>query len=299
MPRKRRLAGNRFFPPSVGCPGTSTSTSTRPLQQAMRARLPLVLLFVSAALGSSGCEVGLGPGPAAGAASTSEAEHDLLTRVELAEVAPSIFVHTSYKNLPDLGVFPSNGLLLCGKGEGGLVDTAWTDEATAHLLDEAQKRGCPVKHALFTHSHDDRTGGLSTLFARGITVHASAETTKLLARPGFAPELLVPPAKVVLGGIEIEAYFPGSAHTTDNLVVHVPQARLLFGGCMVKSADAKTLGNVKDAHIRDWPASIAAVETRYGSVTNVVVPGHGKPGDLRLLRHTSELATQAVDSSPK
>jgi glyoxylase-like metal-dependent hydrolase (beta-lactamase superfamily II) len=258
-------------------------------------------LALCAALGAlaMGCEVGLGPGPAAGAASSKEAERDLLTRVELREVAPSVFVHTSYKDLPDLGVFPSNGLLLCGKGEGGLVDTAWSDEATVHLLDEAQRRGCPVKQAIFTHSHDDRTGGLSTLFARGVTVHASAETTKLLARPGFAPELLVSPAKLVLGGIEVEALFPGAAHTTDNLVVHVPQAALLFGGCMVKSADAKTLGNVKDAHIRDWPASIAAVEARYGAVTRVVVPGHGKEGDLGLLKHTSELAARAVDASPK
>lgn len=245
------------------------------------------------------CEVGLGPGPAAGTASTREAERDLLTRVELREIAPAVFVHTSYKDLPDLGVFPSNGLLLCGKGEGGLVDTAWSDEATAHLLDEAEKRGCPVKHALFTHSHDDRTGGLTTLFARGVTVHASAETTKLLARPGFAPELLVTPAKLVLGGTEVEAFFPGAAHTTDNLVVHVPGAKLLFGGCMIKSADAKTLGNVKDAHLRDWPASIAAVEARYGSITAVVVPGHGKPGDLGLVKHTSELVARAVDTSPK
>ncbi len=257
------------------------------------------LFGATLAASTIGCEVGLGPGPAAGTTSTKEAEHDLLTRVELSEIAPSVFVHTSYKDLPDLGVFPSNGLLLCGKGEGGLVDTAWSDEATAHLLDEAQKRGCPVKHALFTHSHDDRTGGLTTLFARGVTVHASAETTKLLARPGFAPEPLVPPAKVVLGGMEVEAFFPGAAHTSDNLVVHVPSAKLLFGGCMVKSADAKTLGNVKDAHVRDWPHSMAAVETRYGSVTSVVVPGHGKPGDLGLLRHTSALLARAVDSSPK
>lgn len=276
-----------------------STTTSLPLSPVTRARLSLVSLLVSAALGASGCEVGLGPGPAAGAASTQEAEHDLLTRVELAEIAPSIFVHTSYKRLPDLGIYPSNGLLFCGKGEGGLVDTAWTDEATVHLLDEARARGCPVKHALFTHSHDDRTGGLTTLFARGVTVHASAETTKLLARPGFAPEPLVPPAEVVLGGIEVEAYFPGPAHTGDNLVVHVASAKVLFGGCMVKSADAKTLGNVKDAHVRDWPASIAAVETRYGSVTSVVVPGHGKAGDLGLLRHTSELAARAVDASPK
>lgn len=256
-------------------------------------------ILATLSVAASGCEVGLGRGPAAGESAAREQRDDLASRLELAEIAPSVLVHTSYRDLPNLGVVPSNGLLLCTRGEGGLVDTAWSDGATMVLLDEAVRRGCPVKHAIFTHSHDDRAGGLSALFARGVRVWATAETTRLLARPGFAPDSLEPPARLRLGGLDVDVFFPGPAHAPDNLVVHVPSRRVLFGGCMVKSSDTQSLGNVKDAKLTEWPSAIARVTERYAGETTIVVPGHGAQGGLELLSHTTELLRrQASPSRP-
>jgi len=264
----------------------------------MRYAALAVLVALVALAPVLGCEVGLGRGAAAGESAAREAHDDRLSEVELSRVAPGVFVHTSFHELADVGVFPSNGLLLCGAGEGVLVDTAWGEGPTARLLDEAQKQRCPVRHAIFTHFHDDRTGGLPTLFARGVRVHATDDTTRRLAHPGFAPERVTPPETLTLAGFTLEIFYPGPAHAPDNVVVHLAAQRLLFGGCMVKAASAKSLGNVGDASVAEWPLAIAQVDARYAAVTSVVVPGHGAPGGIELLAHTARLLAAAKAPAP-
>ena len=57
----------------------------------------------------------------------------------------------------------------------------------------------------------------------------------------------------------------------------LPQYNILAGGCLVKSADAKDLGNVADAYVNEWSTSIENVLKRYRNI-NLVVPGHGSRG---------------------
>ena len=122
----------------------------------------------------SACELGVGHEPTS---PTAPPEDVLATRVDLQTITPRVLVHTSYRVLPNVGRVPSNGLLVCTRGEGALVDSAWGEGPTARLLELAKARGCPVKKAVFTHSHDDRAGGLGTLFAAGVTMYATAKTT--------------------------------------------------------------------------------------------------------------------------
>jgi metallo-beta-lactamase class B len=70
--------------------------------------------------------------------------------------------------------------------------------------------------------------------------------------------------------------------------VFFPKYDVLFGGCIVKSADAKSIGNTADAQVKNWPAVIDAMLKRYKNVS-VVIPGHGEPGGYDLLVHTREL----------
>lgn len=63
---------------------------------------------------------------------------------------------------------------------------------------------------------------------------------------------------------------------------------MLVGGCLVKSASAKDLGNITDAYVNEWSTSIENVLKRYENI-NLVVPGHGEVGDKGLLLHTLDL----------
>ena len=91
-------------------------------------------------------------------------------------------------------------------------------------------------------------------------------------------------------------FYPGAGHTEDNVVVWLANEKILFGGCFVKSLQNKNLGNTGDADISEWPNSIQKVLNRYPDV-KVVVPGHGKIGNISLLTHTQALALSAKASS--
>lgn len=216
--------------------------------------------------------------------------------VLVTELAPGVWRHVSWSTFDGKRV-PSNGLVLRDGDEIVLIDTAWGEEPTAALLDWVERElGAPVTRALATHSHEDRVGAPRTLAARGIPLLVHPKTAALAARRGVATtrpiEALATADAATLGGVEV--FYPGPGHAPDNVVVWIPRARLLFGGCAVKSADAAELGNVADADVARWPDAIRAVQRRYPAPA-VVVPGHGDPGDAALLAHTLDLLAARGD----
>ncbi|MCA9711341.1 MAG: polysaccharide deacetylase family protein, partial [Myxococcales bacterium] len=95
-----------------------------------------------------------------------------------------------------------------------------------------------------------------------------------------------------LAGVELEVLYPGPGHSPENLVVWLPAHRVLFGGCLVRPWESRSLGNQADAEPRAWGPSIRAVRERYGSAATVV-PSHGAPGGPALLDHTLALVDGA------
>jgi len=94
-----------------------------------------------------------------------------------------------------------------------------------------------------------------------------------------------------LNDIEIDCYYFGGGHTTDNIVVWIPSEKILFAGCMVKEMSSKTLGNLADADVNEWPSTIDKVIDKFPSA-KIVIPGHGKFGGKELLIHMQELFNQ-------
>ena len=84
-------------------------------------------------------------------------------------------------------------------------------------------------------------------------------------------------------------YFPGPAHTMDNSVVWLSKQRILFGGFMVRELNTNSLGYTAEGSVTLWPESVNAISRRYPNLL-LVVPGHGEPGDIELLKHTISLA---------
>ena len=101
--------------------------------------------------------------------------------------------------------------------------------------------------------------------------------------------ITTPTDRRTLGGVEVEVFAPGPAHTADNVVVWLPAQGVLFGGCMIRPAGARALGNLADADLASWPSSALRVAARYREA-RVVIPSHGDPGEASLLVHTADLA---------
>ena len=85
----------------------------------------------------------------------------------------------------------------------------------------------------------------------------------------------------------VELFYPGAAHSTDNLVVYVPSANVLYGGCAVHELSSTSAGNVADADLAEWPTSVERIQKHYPEA-EVVIPGHGLPGGLGLAPAHSE-----------
>jgi metallo-beta-lactamase class B len=205
--------------------------------------------------------------------------------VEIESIAPTLYVHRS----TDAKAIPSNGMVAVTGGGLLLVDTAWTDTQTEAVLkwgDDYFRR--PWIGAVITHDHNDRAGGLAALERRHIPVAAVDLTVAKMAKRGVRGVTTLFSAR---GGVfkdprGFEAFYPGPGHASDNIVVHFPG--LLYGGCLVKSTEAKDLGFTGDADVRAWPAALRSVGERYKDAT--IVPGHG-PVDRagEALKHTLEL----------
>jgi metallo-beta-lactamase class B VIM len=215
------------------------------------------------------------------------------TAVELDSLAPGVWVHTSYYTYPDGSRFSSNGLVVRDGDGVTLIDTAWGERVTATLLDRIERDiRLPVRQAIVTHAHGDRIAGADLLRDRGIPVRAHPRTIELAMEVGLPPPsdslsgLGKPGAFVSVGDVEV--FYPGPGHAPDNLMVWVPAAKVLFGGCAVRPADATTLGNTAHADPQEWPLAIERAVKRFGAV-RVVVPGHGATGGSELLAHTVTL----------
>lgn len=232
---------------------------------------------------------GCAPRPMAPVGSAEAAR--LAEDVEVRRIAPGVWMHVTTADFQGTPV-AANGLVVEeADGTATLVDTGWDDAQAARLLAWARETlRRPVARAVVTHWHDDRLGGVAALRRAGVPVHGLARTReRALAAKVEAPDALPglgaeTPARV--GGVEL--FFPGPGHTDDNVVVWIPAARLLFGGCLVKDAAATGLGFTGDADLARWPASVARVEARYPAAA-FVVPGHGDPGSGALLVHTRAL----------
>ncbi|MEZ4425501.1 MAG: subclass B1 metallo-beta-lactamase [Gemmatimonadota bacterium] len=208
-------------------------------------------------------------------------------RLTFERLADGVWMHTSWTTYGGVPL-PSNGLIV-QEGDGlVLIDTAWGADLTRTLLAWIDTEiGLPVVRAYATHFHDDRLIGSPVLAERGIPFYALPLTIELAADQGVPLPRPLPALRAgeahTAGAVEI--FFPGGAHTRDNITVWVPSARLLFGGCAVRPADTDSPGNTADADVEAWPRSIARLEARYPEAA-LVVPSHGPPGGVELLAHT-------------
>jgi metallo-beta-lactamase class B len=71
-------------------------------------------------------------------------------------------------------------------------------------------------------------------------------------------------------------------------VAWIPSKKVLFAGCMVKSLNARNIGNIEDADLNAYPITLRKVKETFPDA-KIVVPGHGRLGGLDLIDHTIRL----------
>jgi len=227
-------------------------------------------------------------------AQTLENPQSIAPNLDISKLDEDLWMHTSWRTVPGFGRVPSHGLVVISEGKALLVDTAWGDSLTRSLLDWIENDlAITLERAVVTHAHDDRMGGLATLQAAGVITYAHTLTAEDAPTRGLpAPDSLLQSIDhLTVGARTIETFYPGPGHTRDNLVVWLPDQKLLFGGCLLKAAEHRTMGYTGDADLVAWPTSIQNLLDRYTTL-DVVLPSHGVPGGANLLHHTLYLLNE-------
>ena len=205
----------------------------------------------------------------------------LASDVDVRPLAPGVWLQRTYRD-----GLAANGLLVETRDSSVLVDAGWNDAQAAALFDFAATRlHRPIRDVIVTHAHVDRIGGAGEALRRGARVHALARTiAHARERRQAIPDVAEPQqSALTIGGVTLELFYPGAGHTDDNLVVWLPATRVLYGGCFLKPGAATDLGNIADADVGAWPASLARVAERAPHPA-IVVPGHGALGGDPIAR---------------
>lgn len=235
----------------------------------------------------------------------------LAHHMEVRKISDDVFVVT------DTEYHYSNVLVVrMGDGTVVLASSPFESVGTETLLDWVEHTLKPKRIvAINTHFHMDGTGGNETYKKKGVETWSSDLTQKLQlekqtelikgSAQGFDNDELkrrLLKSRVItaentfptemgkefrFSGELVQVYYPGPAHSPDNVVVYFPKQKLLFGGCMIKPED---LGYLGDADVKAWPEAARNLK-RFDVRT--VVPGHGAWGGAELIDKTIEVAERA------
>ncbi|WP_353719340.1 subclass B1 metallo-beta-lactamase [Dyadobacter sp. 676] len=213
--------------------------------------------------------------------------------IVIQKISDHAYTHLTYLQTESFGKVPCNGLIVFDAGEAVIFDTP-VDDATSEKVirwvEDSLK--CKVKAVIATHFHEDCVGGLKAFHEHGIPSYATNKTIALdkerkfpVPQKGFDGKL-----DLKVGKKAVVAAFYGEGHTRDNIIGYFPSEKIMFGGCLIKEVDA-TKGNLADANVEAWPATVTKIKEKYPDA-KVVIPGHGKIGDTALLDYTIKLFSQ-------
>ena len=210
--------------------------------------------------------------------------------LEIQKLSEKVYIHRSYSTIEPYGRFYSNGMIYLSDGQAMVFDTPMEEDITEELIAWIyEELKADIKAIVVNHFHNDCLGGLSIFHKKGIPSWSSSLTQELAGRDSLELPLYTFKRKKTLrlGQEKIKLFFPGEAHTRDNIVAWLPSEKVLFGGCMLKSLKSGK-GNLADANVESWSQTIEKVKKKFGDAI-WAIPGHGKVGGIELLDYTIKM----------
>ncbi|MBN2314957.1 MAG: subclass B1 metallo-beta-lactamase [Sedimentisphaerales bacterium] len=211
--------------------------------------------------------------------------------VVVRKLAEGVWLHTTYYDLANYKNVPANGLIVIDGQYAVMIDLPWTDAQAGVLFDwVAREQKAAIRKVVPTHFHIDCAGGLAEAHRRGAESFALKKTVELLKKENkpVPQNWFTEKMSLSCGQLCVELAFLGGGHTVDNIVAWIPSKKILFAGCLVKSLNAKNIGNIEDADLDAYPTTLRKVKETFSNA-KIVIPGHGRPGGLDLIDHTIKL----------
>ncbi|MDA0769291.1 MAG: MBL fold metallo-hydrolase [Chloroflexi bacterium] len=192
-------------------------------------------------------------------------------------------------------------------GEEGviLIDTLMTPTLAGNLLTTVRNvTSKPIRYVINTHFHGDHVYGNQYFLPAPIVAHENCRTAfvddwdgnmnRYYAREALRPELdqirMTRPdvtfndeMSLWLGDREIRLSFHGRAHTGSDILIYLPEEKVLFVGDLAVN---KTLPAFPDGHITKW---LSVMDDVSKVDAETIVPGHGPVGGRTEYNESVEL----------
>lgn len=211
------------------------------------------------------------------------------------EFAPGIFAYIQ----PHGGVMVNNAGFVASGSDLLLIDTCATEARTKALLTAAQaKTGLLPTLVVNTHHHGDHTFGncltnpapiISHEYARQRILSTGLESMSLTPTVQFGDLVLAAPTitvesrtRLYLGAVEVHLLHLGVAHTAGDLVVWLPESRVLYAGDILFNGGTPFL---IDGSLHTYDRVLDEIRDL---APRVIVPGHGDPAGIELLDETRD-----------
>jgi cyclase len=217
--------------------------------------------------------------------------------------------------------YGANAVAFFGAGATVLVDPFVSPVQAAELGALLRARDTsPVTHVVLTHHHTDHALGAGYFAAKGAEVVAHEKAAARMAKehPGLIAErrrnsevahlfeAAAPyvPSRIVsgtflleAGGLRLDVFHPGHAHTPGDLCVDAPDLGVLVSGDLVSTGYHP---NLEDADVPGWRSALERLRLR---PFRTLVPGHGPAGgregvedQLRYLDAAEGAVRRALES---
>lgn len=213
------------------------------------------------------------------------------TKLKISHLTGDFYIYTTY-NTYEGSKIPANGMYLVTSNGVVLFDTPWDTTQFQPLLDSIQlKHKKNVTICIATHWHSDRTEGLKYYKNKGVKTYTTILTDELSKKNDKKrAEYLI--EKDTVFNIEryaFETYYPGQGHTADNIVIWFEKEKILYGGCLIKGADAENLGYLGDANVNEYYTTLKKVEEKCSAPKYIII-SHSDWNNLNSLKHSIKLA---------
>lgn len=204
---------------------------------------------------------------------------------EFVEVAPGVF---AYVQIDGSWMLNNTGLIANPDGSNLMVDTTSTEKRNRALLAVISGRTGDVQPTALinTHHHGDHTFGnwllpastpiVGHILCREDTIAAGLIAAQAFPGPDYG-RIEIRPADVLfndqltmyLGDREIQLIHVGPAHTRSDVLVWLPELKVLFSGDIVFNGGQPFL---LEGSLAGYPKALEAIR---GLEPEIVVPGHG------------------------
>jgi glyoxylase-like metal-dependent hydrolase (beta-lactamase superfamily II) len=246
-----------------------------------------------------------------------------LGSVTFVEVAPNIFVLHGLQQMRDgdnKGLISNSGIVITDSGVV-LVDSGGSYEIGRTIVDQVRKlTDKPIIAVFNSHIHGDHWLGNAAIreafpnakiFAHKRTIErlrtGEAEEwnniiRQLVGNDSAEPDLVLPDValegneELALDGKMFATHHTGHAHTDGDIMIQVPDQRLLFTKDIVEYGRLVSSDVPQDFDVK---GQIAAIEYMLALPIDIFVPGHGETGGQEIPMAALEFLKTLHDSVKK